>query len=109
MLGTRLVGLARQMPIWTDPQQVSGMRLRIVRSVRTGSARRRNMLGADEVDQAPVTRSSSVRLNTQVSVAYAGEALGKAAIRLTISARTSAQACGPKARVLGPGQVEVAM
>lgn len=90
----------------TDPQQVSGMRLR--RQVSADSVLAPNMLEQDEV----IKRGDKVVIsaaNTQVSVRMSGEALESGNTGNQISVRNARSGRVVKARVLGPGQVEVAM
>lgn len=90
----------------SNPQQVAGMRLR--RQVNADTVLSPNLLEQDEV----VKRGDKVVIsaaNTQVSVRMSGEALESGNTGSQISVRNVRSGRVVKARVMGPGQVEVAM
>lgn len=90
----------------SNPQQVAGMRLR--RQVNADTVLSPNLLEQDEV----VKRGDKVVIsaaNTQVSVRMSGEALESGNTGSQINVRNVRSGRVVKARVMGPGQVEVAM
>lgn len=90
----------------TDPQQVAGMRLR--RQINVDTVLSPQMLEQDEV----IKRGDKVVIsaaNTQVSVRMSGEAMESGNTGSQISVRNIRSGRVVKARVMGPGHVEVAM